>query len=164
MSKMLGFFKLQNETTAEISGAALVVSMLDAETPRVWRADLARLSQAVFEARPAPAGGFMLTLITNAGAAEDLAHYAGRDAAIAALSAVTAALRSLPASASPATGLFARVLKFILKIGGWLFLAFLLLLVLRILFGTPQVPPMATQGSAVVKPGVPQSAEELFGQ
>ena len=150
-------------TTAKIADGALVVSIVDSAGAKIWRADMRRLSSAVFELQEA-AGKTALFLKSPEGT-EDIFAFSSRPAAIAALDAVTQALftgAGAEAAAPPPaphkkTGFFRKALKAV-------FYGFLALVALFFLLLFLTARPVTESGRSGGTSGKPIPAEQLFGQ
>lgn len=160
---------------ARVVGDALVASFMSAEPPKVWRADMAKLTAATMELR-SDAGRFRLVLVAQTGD-EDVAMFNSRDDGTAALQAVmhamiapaggAAATAAQPAATAPAAapkkgGFF----RFLFKMFLWLVAIGVTLLILAGLFmggKTAQLITAISPGDApIVAPGAPLPADEFF--
>jgi hypothetical protein len=153
--------KTEQQGGPRSAGGALIMPFLDAETPRVWRAEWSRLSQVSFEVRPAKDGLFALVM-TGAGVVEEIAVYKDRALAVAALSRLTDVLSGSSAQAGP--GWIVPLLKKVFKIAVFVVAAVFALSFLRVLIFGPVTTGQTQNPAAVIKTGVPQSAEEMFGK
>jgi hypothetical protein len=151
---------------ARVAGGALVVSIAGGDAPKVWRADLSRLSAAAFELKDG--GGETALVLKTPEGAETVHAFQSRAEAVAGLQAVTLALFAQPAPSLAAhakpSGFWGRLLKTI-----FYFLAALISVVLLWALlqtstpgpgGLPPPSPQAKDG----KTGVPLPAEQMFGK
>jgi len=158
---------------ARVVGEALVASFMSAEPPKVWRADMAKLTVSTMELR-SDGGRFRLVLVAQTGD-EDVAVFTSRDDGTAALQAVMQAMiggappaaSAAPAAAAPAPaakkgGFF----RFLFKMLLWLVAIGVTLLVLGGLFmgdKTAQMISAINPGDApIVAPGASLPADEFF--
>lgn len=165
------------QTEARIVGDALVVSFAGAEPPRLWRADLARVSSAAMELRQEDNGTAAL-VVTADGRAETVAQFAARDAGIEALQAVSRAMMDMPQGAmmnAPQNGAAPRAGKktfggffaFLAKLLLWIVAVIVALFILAVLLltsapkGLVSTPP--DHVALPVPSGAPVTADELFG-
>lgn len=153
---------------ARVIDQALVASFMNAEPPKVWRADMAKLTTATLELR-SEAGRFRLVMIAQSGE-EEVACFNTKDEGTAALQAVMHAMISpattaaTPVAAAPVKkGGFFRTL---FKLAAWLFVIFVAIV---ILFGLTrgqqigQIGDMISRGdNGVIQEGAPASADEFF--
>lgn len=154
---------------ARVIDQALVASFMNAEPPKVWRADMAKLTTATLELR-SDAGRFRLVMISQSGE-EEVASFNSKDDGTAALQAVmhamlapaTTAATAAPAAAAPKKGGFFRSLFRLIM---WLFVIFVAFV---ILFGLTrgsqlgQVGDMMSRGdNRVIQEGAPAPADEFF--
>ncbi|MFN7113982.1 MAG: hypothetical protein ACK4PK_06450 [Alphaproteobacteria bacterium] len=162
------------QVDARVVDQALVASFMNAEPPKVWRADMAKLNTATLELR-SDAGRFRLVMITQGGE-EDVAIFTARDDGTAALQAVMQAMMggaSVQTAAAPAAaavqaapvkkgGFFKGLFKLFL----WLVAIVVALMILAGLFlgdKTGQLISVINSGSApVVAPGTAIPADEFF--
>ncbi|MDP2205321.1 MAG: hypothetical protein Q8K65_03355 [Alphaproteobacteria bacterium] len=165
------------QVDARVVDQALVASFMNAEPPKVWRADMAKLNTATLELR-SDAGRFRLVMITQGGE-EDVALFTTRDDGTAALQAVMHAMMGPPSTSAPAAvtsgaaaapaaapvkkgGFF----KWLLKLFLWLVAIFVTLMILAGLFlsdKTGQLISAINPGDApIVAPGTAVPADEFF--
>jgi hypothetical protein len=162
---------------ARVVGDALVASFMSAEPPKVWRADMAKLTVATMELR-SDGGRFRLVLVAQTGD-EDVAVFTSRDDGTAALQAVMQAMIggvAPAASAAPAAGAAAPAsapapkkggfFRFLLKMFLWLVAIGVALLIFVGLFmgdKTVQMISAISPGDApIVAPGASLPADEFF--
>lgn len=88
ISKLTGGFT----SSAAIVDGTLILSLPDAVSPVVWRMELGHVRASAIEVRAQDDGIFMLTLKTPKGDVNDIAPYASRARALAALMAVSRAM------------------------------------------------------------------------
>lgn len=106
MTKCFGLFGSSSRAKV-VDGRTLVLSLLDALTPVVWKMDLGEAQASALEVKEIQQGGFALSLRTQKGEATEIARYATKAQVVKALSSVTKALESakhLPSPAMPAAG------------------------------------------------------------
>lgn len=162
------------QVDARVVDQALVASFMNAEPPKVWRADMAKLNTATLELR-SDAGRFRLVMIAQAGE-EDVAVFNSRDDGTAALQAVmqamlgtapAAAVASAPSAGVAAmpvkkSGFFKKLFKLVL----WLMAIGVTLIILAGLFmgdKTGQLISAINPGDApIVAPGAAMPADEFF--
>jgi hypothetical protein len=154
--------KAEQHSGPRSAGGALIMPFLDAETPRVWRTEWARLAQVSFEVRPAKDNLFALVM-TGAGAVEEIAVYRDRALAVAALSRLTDVLSDGGGGMRIGTGWLLPLLKKIFKVALWIVVVVFALSFLRVLIFGPVTTGHTQKPASIVKTGVPQSAEEMFG-
>ena len=80
------------DVEARVVNNALIVKLLTADPPRVWRADMTGLATATLELREGQPGRFRLVMKTGAGKEEDISTFSDREAATNALRIVTDAM------------------------------------------------------------------------
>jgi hypothetical protein len=163
------------QVDARVVDQALVASFMNAEPPKVWRADMAKLNTATLELR-SDAGRFRLVMITQGGE-EDVAIFTARDDGTAALQAVMQAMMggaSVQTAAAPAAAAAVQAapvkkggfFKGLFKLFLWLVAIFVTLMILAGLFlgdKTGQMISVISSGSApVVAPGTAIPADEFF--
>jgi hypothetical protein len=166
------------QVDARVVDQALVASFMNAEPPKVWRADMAKLNTATLELR-SDAGRFRLVMITQGGE-EDVATFTTRDDGTAALQAVMQAMLApsgvVQASAAPVAAAAAATAAAPVKKGGffkwlfklvlWLVAIFVALMILAGLFlgdKTGQLISAINPGDApIVAPGTAVPADEFF--
>jgi hypothetical protein len=88
--------------TAKVVDGTLILSLPDAVTPVVWRMELGHVKASAIEVREQDDGTFMLTLKTPKGDINDIAPYATRSKAVAALVAVSRAMEHAHGEINPA--------------------------------------------------------------
>ena len=144
------------KVNARIVNNALVVSFLGMEPPKVWRADLAQVSNATLEIR-AGQGKHTLIVKNGTGSAEDIVSFPDKDSARDALLVITGALLEVEGAVSNKPGFFANLFRWI----GRLLIVIVVLMILLIMFGPS---PKKTAENSAVKTGAPVPAEQLLGQ
>ena len=173
------------QSSAKVVDGNLILSLPDAVNPVVWRMELGGVKASALEVRTDASGAFLLTLKTPKGEVHDIAPYAERDSAVAALMRASAALQNaegkitpLAAAAplqpgSPNTAVFMKpdhsTLKWLAAFAAVIFVIFLFAYLSR-LDSTIEVataPPGAETATSVtgqpgVESGVPQSADDLL--
>lgn len=153
---------------ARVVDQALIASFMNAEPPKVWRADMAKLTTATLELR-SEEGRFRLVMISASGE-EEVASFNSRDEGTAALQAVMQAMVAPVGAAAvaaapvpPKSGFFAKLLKFFL----WLVaIVVTLVIVSGLLFSKRMMQVVSVVDnapSAVVREGAPTSADDFFG-
>lgn len=163
------------QVDARVVDQALVASFMNAEPPKVWRADMAKLNTATLELR-SDAGRFRLVMITQGGE-EDVAIFTTRDDGTAALQAVMQAMLApfgaVQASAAPVAAAASAApvkkggfFKALFKLFLWLVAIVVALMILAGLFlgdKTGQLISAINPGDApIVAPGAAVPAEEFF--
>lgn len=155
---------------ARVAGGALVVSFpgqpASGETPKVWRADMARLSPAAFELRED--GEKTALVLKTPAAAEDIHAFADKAAAAAALQAITQALFAqnppVTAPAAPKGGFWGRFLRTVVYI--LVLLVCIVVLGVFLKFKTMGPEGLLGAGGPPVREGkgVPMPADRMFGK
>lgn len=141
----------QEKTSAAIVADALVVSFRTNNMPKVWRADLVKVSSAVFEI--VEANGTYKVVLRAENKTEDIAVFPSQKKAAEALSIITDALML---KNNNRRGFFTRLVT----LAKWITIIAIVVIALIIMF----VPPPAGQGfSSHVPVGVPVPAEEILG-
>ena len=171
-----------SQIDARVAGQALVASFMNAEPPKVWRADMAKLGAATLELR-SDAGRFRLVMIAEGGE-EDVAVFNTREDGTAALQAVMRAMvegssapapaAAAPAAVSPAAEAPAApavkkkpgVLGFIGRVLVWMLAIVVVLVILAgLLLDNRQgqiADVLGTPSAPSARPGVPTPADEFF--
>lgn len=170
-----------SQIDARVAGQALVASFMNAEPPKVWRADMAKLGAATLELR-SDAGRFRLVMIAE-GREEDVAVFNTREDGTAALQAVMRAMveggsASAPAAAAPAAAPAAEApaapavkkkpgaLGFIGRVLVWMLAIVVVLVILAgLLLDNRQgqiADVLGTPSAPSARPGVPTPADEFF--
>lgn len=159
---------------ARVVDQALVASFMNAEPPKVWRADMAKLTTATLELR-SEGGAYRLVLIAPSGE-EEVARFTERDAGTAALQAVMQAMLTPSASVSSAGaaapapapqkkgGFFRGLIKFVL----WLVALFVALVIVGgLLFSQKSGQMLSTmnfEGARGLTEGQQAPADDYFGK
>lgn len=89
---MFGCSSSSKDVEARVVNNALIVKLLTADPPRVWRADMTGLATATLELREGQPGRFRLVMKTGGGKEEDISTFADRETATNALRVVTDAM------------------------------------------------------------------------
>lgn len=155
---------------ARVIDQALVASFMNAEPPKVWRADMAKLTTATLELR-SEAGRFRLVMIAQSGE-EDVAVFNSKEDGTAALQAVmhamlapavTVAGVAAPVATEKKKGGFFRSL---LRLLMWFFVIFVAVFILFGLTRGQQIGQLGTMMSRgdnnVIQEGAPAAADEFF--
>ena len=140
----------------------LTIPFLDADVPKVWRVDVARLTNVAFEVQPLDKT--FVIVMRASGVDEQVAVYSDKNKAIESLSKLITVLDQGSGAPDVATGGFWRWCKKLLKFLIGTFVILFLLLLLKSIFFAPRAPITGMADAPAVKIGVPQSAEDLFGQ
>lgn len=150
------FMCCKKSCEAKVANGALVVSFLDADLPKVWRADLSHVASASFELREQQ-GKFRLVM-TRAGAdAEEIAVFSDKARAVKTLEKLTRALMSSEAGGGK-TGFFRKLTKVVF----WIIGIFFVLVILSFVVGPK--PAGQQMQTPAVKTGVPVPFDEAFGK
>ncbi len=180
---MIAFVKKKNTDApvpaARVVDGNLILSLPDAINPVVWRMELGSVKASALEVRQTAGGGvYSLMLKTPKGEAHEIAPYATRESAVAALMEVSGALQSAQGQIAPDAAPHVSAapaakerdgMKWIAALAGVVALIFLFSFIGRL---TP--PPsstsapmadmaMTTGGDASVTSGVSQDADALLG-
>lgn len=163
--------KAVSQIDARVVDQALVASFMNAEPPKVWRADMNKLTTATLELR-SEEGRYRLVMISPTGE-EDVASFNDRESGTAALQAVMQAMLSPASSTVTATpvaapkkkgGFFRTLLKVIL----WMVALFVTLVVIGgLLFsqkGAQMITSMDLERAGVAREGAPTTADDYFGK
>ena len=94
MKRMIENMTGNYSATASVVDGTLILSLPDAVTPVVWRLDLGHAKASALEVRDREDGLFTLLLKTPRGDVNDIAHFASRGRAVAALMEVTRAMQN----------------------------------------------------------------------
>jgi hypothetical protein len=92
MKRMIENLTGNYAASASVIDGTLILSLPDAITPVVWRLDLGQTRASALEVREREEGSFTLLLKTPRGDLNDIAAFATRGRAVAALMAVTRAM------------------------------------------------------------------------
>lgn len=92
MKRMIENLTGNYAASASVIDNTLILSLPDAITPVVWRLDLGQTKASALEVREREEGVFALLLKTPRGDVNDIANFATRGRAVAALMAVTRAM------------------------------------------------------------------------
>ncbi len=92
MKRMIENLTGNYAASASVIDSTLILSLPDAITPVVWRLDLGQTKASALEVREREEGVFTLLLKTPRGDVNDIANFATRGRAVAALMAVTRAM------------------------------------------------------------------------
>jgi hypothetical protein len=93
-------FTAKNNSSARVVDGKLILSYPDALTPVVWQMDLATAKASALEVREVK-NNFVLTLKTMKGETADIAPFATKDEAVAALMAASSALQNAQGNIRP---------------------------------------------------------------
>ena len=102
MKRMLENMTGNYSATASVVDGTLILSLPDALTPVVWRLDLGHAKASALEVREDADGNFVLLLKTPRGDVNDIARFATRGRAVAALMSVTRAMEQSHGQFRPA--------------------------------------------------------------
>ncbi len=162
--------KAASQIDARVVDQALVASFMNAEPPKVWRADMKKLTTATLELRN-DNGKYRLVMIAQSGE-EEVASFTDRDSGTAALQAVMQAMLS-PGSSSAATtpvqekkkgGFFRTLLKVVL----WMIAIFVAMVVAGgLLFSQKtgqMMSSMQLDRAGIAQEGAPTTADDYFGK
>lgn len=94
MKRMIENMTGNYSASASVVDGTLILSLPDAVTPVVWRLDLGHAKASALEVRDHEDGKFTLLLKTPRGDVNDIAHFASRGRAVAALMEVTRAMQN----------------------------------------------------------------------
>lgn len=92
MKRMIENLTGNYSASARVIDGTLILSLPDAITPVVWRLDLSQTRASALEVRAQEDGHFTLLLKTPRGDVNDIASFASRGRAVAALMSVTRAM------------------------------------------------------------------------
>lgn len=162
--------KAAPQIDARVVDQALVASFMNAEPPKVWRADMKKLTTATLELRN-DNGKYRLVMIAQSGE-EEVASFTDRDSGTAALQAVMNAMLA-PSSASAAIpvqraekkgGFFRTLAKIVLV----LVAIFVVLVVVGGFLlnqkGVQMLDSMNLDRAGVAREGAPTTADDYFGK
>ncbi len=162
--------KAAPQIDARVVDQALVASFMNAEPPKVWRADMKKLTTATLELRN-DNGKYRLVMIAQSGE-EEVASFTDRDSGTAALQAVMNAMLA-PSSTSAAIpvqqvekkgGFFRTLAKIILV----LIAIFVALVVVGGFLvnqkGVQMLDSMNLDRAGVAREGAPTTADDYFGK
>lgn len=163
--------KAASQIDARVVDQALVASFMNAEPPKVWRADMKKLTTATLELRNDD-GKYRLVMIAQSGE-EEVASFTDRDSGTAALQAVMQAMLT-PGTSSAATsavatdkkkgGFFRTMLKVVL----WMVAIFVAMVVAGGLLFSQKVgenlSTMQLDRAGIAQEGAPTTADDYFGK
>jgi hypothetical protein len=158
----------EQTTDAKIVGDALVVSFMNAEPPKVWRAEMAHVSSAALELQETD--GVSRLVMKRDGDVETVAGFSGRAQATQALMAITQALMAVPAGAVGVNGaasrpsVLGRFVRFVLKVIVAIIVIFILLRLIFSVVHPVSTASMLTEARSGVasQQGVPLQAGDFF--
>lgn len=188
MKRMIENLTGNYAASASVIDGTLILSLPDAITPVVWRLDLGQTRASALEVREREEGSFTLLLKTPRGDLNDIAAFATRGRAVAALMAVTRAMEQahgqirsfandsesynpthlpVPVRGRKSKNYNARSQQEKGWIGGVIALALIILLVSVILnMGPKQISSLSSAspaaGEPVIQSGVPVSADDFL--
>lgn len=152
----------RKDIDAKVVGGALIVSFLGAEQPKVWRANLGGFSSATFELLH-KGDEFSVVVKRDEGKEEKIVTFGDMESAVYALSVITDAMQRGEGKRSGSFfGTLAKICVIVVAA----------VIVGKLFFGGPPpgvapirglTPGTETGSGALVKPGAPVPAEELFG-
>lgn len=161
------------QVDARVVDTALIASFMNAEPPKVWRVDMAKLNTATLELRN-DASLYRLFMISPSGE-EEVALFKSREDGTAALQSVmnamlggAAPVQAVPAqaavtAAAPVKGGF---FKTLFKVILWMIAIVVAIVILSGLFIGDKTAQMfsaiATQDTQVMREGAPVSADDFF--
>ena len=162
--------KAAPQIDARVVDQALVASFMNAEPPKVWRADMKKLTTATLELR-SDDGRYRLVMIAQSGE-EEVASFTDRDSGTAALQAVMNAMLSpsatsaaVPAPQEKKKGGFFRTL---LKVVLWVAAIFVAMIVAGGLLlsqkGAQMMSTMEFDRGGIAREGAPTTADDYFGK
>lgn len=157
----------KNSIQAVVSGDALVVSFLSADTPRVWRGEFGQFLTSFVDIQEAQ-GKFNLVMRRGNGSVEEICSFKTKEAAEQALAVVSDALLNGGSGKACSSR----------KKGGWLkrifkFILFLLVLFFAVTYANARYhfvqradtsAPTATDSGKPIQPGVPTNADDILGK
>ena len=103
MKRVIDNLRGGNGSSAKVVDGTLILSLLDAITPAVWRLDLGSVKASSLEVRNSNNGVFTLVLTTPKADIHEIASFEKKQQAIDALKAVTFALEHAHGQIKPAT-------------------------------------------------------------
>ena len=146
---------------AGIADNALVVSLLTADAPRMWRADLSQLLTAALEVQDNQ--GKYTLVMKRAGSVEEIGTFSNKDDAVEALQVITDTLLH-GNTVAPAHKKSCSWFKTLVKVVGWIIaVVFALLVLLLIVHPAPPAGYSRTSAPAV-QTGVPTPADQILGK
>ena len=162
--------KAAPQIDARVVDQALVASFMNAEPPKVWRADMKKLTTATLELRN-DNGKYRLVMIAQSGE-EEVASFTDRDSGTAALQAVMNAMlapsstsAAIPVQQAEKKGGFFRTLAKIVLVLIAIFVA--LVVVGGFLVnqkGVQMLDSMNLDRAGVAREGAPTTADDYFGK
>lgn len=165
--------KAASQIDARVVDQALIASFMNAEPPKVWRADMKKLTTATLELR-SDNGKYRLVMIAQSGE-EEVASFNERESGTAALQAVMQAMlspgtSSASAAAAPVVqekkkgGFFRTLIKVIL----WMAAIFVAMVVVGgLLFSQKlgeNLSTMQLDRAGIALEGAPTTADDYFGK
>ncbi len=162
--------KAAPQIDARVVDQALVASFMNAEPPKVWRADMKKLTTATLELRN-DNGKYRLVMIAQSGE-EEVASFTDRDSGTAALQAVMNAMlapsstsAAIPVQQAEKKGGFFRTLAKIVLVLIAIFVA--LVVVGGFLVnqkGVQMLDSMNLDRAGIAREGAPTTADDYFGK
>jgi hypothetical protein len=101
MKRMIENITGNYTASASVVDGTLILSLPDAITPIVWRLDLVHAKASALEVREGDGGLFILALKTPRGDVNEIAKFASRGRAVAALMSVTRAMEQAHGQVKP---------------------------------------------------------------
>jgi hypothetical protein len=157
-------------SSAKVVDGHLVLSLPDAMNPIVWRMELGHVKSSALEVRDVAGqpGHVQLILKTPKGEAHEIAPYAQREKAVAALLSVAAALEKPVQTTGEGTDSGSGIkMPFTIR-WKWILIPAAILFVFYWILSMPSITPPSAQSSSTVTggsnapSGVPQSADDYL--